>query len=150
MASAKRKGTAFAPLLTVAFLAVPPVSANEGVGYKVRPSVSDDPVTTLGLSDTVGQGETNRHQFYVGSEVAYLEMYLNWGSTSDSLALTIYTPSGSTIGTFRDSSDGMTDGKIHIDIDPDGNYVDQETWTLDVYGEKVSSERSYTLNLYQH
>ena len=77
-------------------------------------------------------------------------MYLNWGSTSDSLALTIYTPSGSTIGTFRDSSDGMTDGKIHIDIDPDGNYVDQGTWTLDVYGEKVSSERSYTLNLYQH
>ncbi|MDN5340699.1 MAG: hypothetical protein PWQ30_1808 [Euryarchaeota archaeon] len=107
-------------------------------------------MTTLGLSDTVGQGETNRHQFYVGSEVAYLEIYLNWGSTSDSLALTIYTPSGSKIGTFRDSSDGMMDGKIHIDIDPDGNYVDRGTWTLDVYGEKVSSERSYTLNLYQY
>lgn len=44
----------------------------------------------------------------------------------------------------------MMDGKIHIDIDPDGNYVDRGTWTLDVYGEKVSSERSYTLNLYQY
>ena len=150
MASAKRKYVVFVLLLAVAFLAVPPVSANEGVGYTVRPSTSDDPVTTLGLSDTVGQGETNRHQFYVGSEVAYLEIYLNWGSTSDSLALTIYAPSGSRIGTFRDSSDGMMDGKIHIDIDPDGNYVDQGTWTLDVYGEKVSSERSYTLNLYQY
>jgi hypothetical protein len=150
MASAKRKGTAFAPLLVVAFLAVSPASANEGVGYTVRPSVSDDPVTILGLSDTVGQGETNRHQFYVGSGVAYLEVYLDWGSASDSLRLTIYAPSGSKIGTFRDSSDGMMDGKIHIDIDPDGSYVDQGTWTFDVYGERVSSERSYTLNLYQH
>ncbi|MGB4623804.1 MAG: hypothetical protein WBH88_09270 [Candidatus Methanoculleus thermohydrogenotrophicum] len=42
----------FVLLLAVAFLAVPPVSANEGVGYTVRTSVSDDPVTTPGLSDT--------------------------------------------------------------------------------------------------
>ena len=150
MGSAKRKYGAFVLLLVVAFLAVLPRVGKGGCRVHDSSFTSDDPMTTLGLSDTVDEGETNRHQFYVGSEVAYLEMYLNWGSTSDSLALTIYTPSGSTIGTFRDSSDGMMDGKIHIDIDPDGNYVDQETWTLDVYGEKVSSERSYTLNLYQH
>lgn len=141
---------AFALLLVVAFLAVPPVSAKEDVGYTIRPSTSGDPVTTLRLSDSIGQGETNRHQFYVGSEVAYLEVYLNWGSTSDSLALTIYAPSGSEIDTFRDNADGVVDGKIHIDIDPDSGYVSQGTWSIDVYGEKVSSQRSYTLNLYQH
>jgi hypothetical protein len=65
MTSAKRRHTAFALLLAVAFLAMPPVSANEGVGYTVRPSASDDPVTTLGLSDTVGQSETDKHQFYL-------------------------------------------------------------------------------------
>ena len=140
----------FALLLVVAFLAVPPVSAGEGDGYTVRPSTSDDPVTTLRLSDSVGPDETNRHQFYVGSGVAYLEVYLNWGSTSDSLTLTIYTPSGSKIGTFRDNADGTTDGKIHIDIDQDSGNVSQGTWTFDVYGEKVSSQRNYTFNLYQH
>jgi len=140
----------FALLLVVAFLAVPPVSAREGDGYTVRPSTSDDPVTTLRLSDTISQGETNRHQFYVGSGVAYLEVYLNWGSISDSLTLTIYTPSGSKIGTFRDNADGTTDGKIHIDIDQDSGNVSQGTWTFDVYGEKVSSQRNYTFNLYQH
>jgi hypothetical protein len=150
MASAKRKYMAFALLLVVAFLAVPPVSAGEGDGYTVRPSTSDDPVTTLRLSDSVGQDETNRHQFYVGSGVAYLEVYLNWGSTSDSLTLTIYAPSGSKIGTFRDNADEIVDGKIHIDIDPDSSYVDQGTWAFDVYGEQVSSQRSYSLNLYQH
>jgi len=92
-----------------------------------------------------------RHaQFYLGSGVEHLEVYLNWGSTSDSLALTIYAPSGSRIGTFRDSSDGMMDGKIHIDIDPDGGYVSQGTWTFDEYDEKVSSQRNYTLNLYPY
>ena len=141
---------AFVLLLVVAFLAVPPVSATEGDGYTIRPSTSDDPVTTLRLSDTVSQGETNRHQFYVGSGVAYLEVYLNWGSTSDSLALTVYAPSGSKIGTFRDNADGAVNGKIHIDIDPDSGYISQGTWTFDVYGERVSSQRNYTLNLYQH
>ncbi|MGB4280283.1 MAG: peptidase [Methanoculleus sp.] len=150
MASAKRKCMAFALLLVVAFLAVPPVAATEGDGYTVRPSGSDDLVTTLRLSDSIGQGETNRHQFYVGSGVAYLEVYLNWGSTSDSLALTIYAPSGSKIGTFHDNADGVVDGKIHIDIDPDSSYVSQGTWAFDVYGEKVSSERSYTFNVYPY
>ncbi len=140
----------FALLLVIAFLAVPPVSGKEDVGYTIRPSTSDDPVTTLRLSSSIGQGETNRHQFYVGSGVRYLEVYLDWGSASDSLRLTIYAPSGSKIGTFRDNADGAVDGKIHIDIDPDSNYVSPGTWTFDVYGEKVSSQRTYSLNLYQH
>jgi hypothetical protein len=150
MASAMSKCVTLALLLVVAFLAVPPAAATEGGGYTVRPSTSDDPVTTQGISDSIEQGETNKHQFYVEDGVACLEVYLDWGSTSDSLTLTVYAPSGSKIGTFRDSSDGMTDGKIHIDIDPDGNHVDQGTWTFDVYGEKISSQRNYTLALYQH
>lgn len=143
---------AFVLLLVVAFLAVPPVSAKEDIEYTVRPSISDDPVTTLRLSDSIGQGETNRHQFYIGSKVAYLEVYLDWGPSpnSDSLALTVYTPSWKNLGTLRDSIDGQTNDRIHIDIDPDSSYVDQGTWTFDVYGEQVSSQRSYTLSVYQH
>ncbi|BBL69214.1 hypothetical protein MchiMG62_23950 [Methanoculleus chikugoensis] len=79
-------------------------------------------------------------------------MYLDWGPSPnpDSLALTIYTPSWRNLGTLRDIIDGQTNDMIHIDIDPNGDYVDRGTWTFDVYGEQVSSRRSYTLNVYQH
>lgn len=141
---------AFAMLLVVAFLAVPSASAKDGAGYNVRPSVSDAPEVVLKLADTIDQGENDRHQFYVGSRVAYLEVYLAWNSASDALALTVYSPSWSCIGTYHDNDDGIEDGKIHIDIIPDSDNVDQGTWTFDVYGEKVSSPRTYSFNLYEH
>lgn len=152
MASAKKKCMAFALLLVVAFLAVPPVSATEDTEYTICPSASDDPVTTLRLSDSIGQGETNRHQFNIGSEVKHLEVYLDWGPSPnpDSLALTVYTPSWKNLGMLHDSIDGQTNDRIHIDIVPDSSYVDRGIWTFDVYGEQVSSQRSYTLNIYQH
>ncbi|MDK2975104.1 MAG: hypothetical protein PWP08_1475 [Methanofollis sp.] len=140
----------FALLLVVAFLAVPPVSAKDGAGYTVRPSVSDAPEVVQRLADTIAQGETDRHQFYVGSGVAYLEVYLAWHSTSDALALTVYSPSWSCIGTYHDNDDGIEDGNIHIDIVPDSSPVEQGTWTFNVYGEKVSSPRTYSFNLYEH
>lgn len=150
MAPKRRIYVVFALLLVVAFLAVPPVSAKDSSGYTVRPSASDTPVVIQRLADTIDQGETDRHQFDVGSGVAYLEVYLSWYSTSDALALTVYSPSWSCIGTYHDSDDGTEDGKIHIDIVPDSNYVDQGTWTFDVYGESVSSSRTYSFNLYEH
>ncbi len=80
----------------------------------------------------------------------FLEVDLNWGDTSDSLTLTIYTPSGSKLGTYRDSSDGSTNGRIHLNIDPSQGYVQQGTWKFNVYGESVSGTEDYTFNVYQH
>ncbi len=140
----------FALLLVVAFLAVPPVSAKDDAGYTVCPSVFDAPEMIQRLADTIEQGETNRHQFYVESGAECLEVHLNWYSTSESLALTLYAPSWSEIGTYHDNDDGVKDGKIHIDIVPDSSHVDQGIWTFDVYGDRVSSQRTYNLNLYQH
>ena len=80
----------------------------------------------------------------------YLEVDLNWGDTSDSLTLSIYTPSGSNLGTYRDNYDESVNGMIRLNIDPSQGYVQQGTWSFKVYGESVSGTQSYTFNVYQH
>ncbi|WP_460006798.1 peptidase [Methanogenium cariaci] len=136
-------------ILLIAVIFVPTVSAKENVAYKedaaysISPSIYKEPNIATKLMDTISQGETNRHSVYVGSGIETLEVYLNWDSASDSLSLTIYTPSGTNIGTLYDNSDGQTDGKIHIDITPGGGYVESGAWSFDVYGEQVASSRSY-------
>lgn len=128
----------------------PVLSAKEKTTYTVGPSIYKEPNLATKLVDTISQGETNRHSVSVGSRVNSLEVYLNWYTTSDALSLTIYTPSWTNIGTFYDSDDGQTDGKIHIDISPGGSYVDSGTWSFDVYGYQVSSSRSYQFTVEQH
>ncbi len=59
-----------------------------------------------------------------------------------------YVLPGSRPATFRDDSDGKTNNRIDIDIDPDSNYVEPGTRTSDVYGERVPFQRPYTLNFY--
>ncbi len=56
----------------------------------------------------------------------------------------------STTGTLRGSADECGNGNIHGEIVSDGGYADQGTWTFDVYGERVSSQRTYSLIHYQH
>ncbi len=130
---------------------IPAVSADNTSGYKVRPSVGNaSGGSPLTVTDSVKQGETKRHQFNIGSGVRWLEVNLDWTSSSDSLTLTIYTPSWVKVGTYHDADDGVIDGKIHIDIVPNSGYVQQGVWTFDVYGERVATQRTYNLNVYQH
>ena len=137
-------------ILLISVILVPIVSAKEDVAYSISPSIYKEPNVATRLVDTISQDETNRHSFSVGSGVKTIEVYLNWYSTSDSLSLTVYTPSGTNIGTFYDNSDGWTDGKIHIDITPGGGYVESGTWYFDVYGERVASSRSYQFTAEGH
>ena len=122
----------------------------EEVAYSISPSIYKEPNIATKLVDTISQDETNRHSSYVGSGVTTIEVYLDWNSSSDSLSLTVYTPSRTNIGTFYDNSDGWTDGKIHIDITPGGGYVESGSWSFDVYGEQVASSRSYQFTVENH
>ena len=83
----------------------------------------------------------------VDSGVNYLEVGLNWGDPSDSLTLSIFTPSGSNLGTYHDS---FGNGMIHININPSQGFVEEGTWKFKVYGESVSGVEDYTFNVYQH
>ena len=136
--------------LVVALLAAPTVSAEKTKEYTVRPFSGNVSEITISVTDSVEQGETNRHSFYVGNGVNWLEVYHNWRDSSDSLTLTIYTPKGVKIGTFHDIDDGVMDGKIHIGIIPDNGYVESGVWVFDVYGESVATQRTYDLNVFPH
>lgn len=129
--------------------------ASAGNDYVVSPSTEDSadtedsnisPLSTQYIS----QGQTITHYVSVGSGINYLEVDLNWGDTSDSLTLSVSTPSGSNVGTYRDNSDGSVNGRIHLNIDPSQGYVAQGTWKFKVYGESVSGTEDYTFNVALH
>lgn len=111
---------------------------------------TENSVSSLRSTQYISQGQTITHNVNVGSGVDYLEVDLNWGDTSDSLTLSIYTPSGSKIGTYRDNYDGSVNGRIRLNIDPSQGYVVQGTWIFKVYGESVSGTEDYTFNVAQH
>ncbi|MDI9395282.1 MAG: hypothetical protein QM426_07630 [Euryarchaeota archaeon] len=110
---------------------------------------TENSVYSLRSTQYITQGQTINHNVNVGSGVSYLEVDLNWGDTSDSLTLSIYTPTGSKVGTYRDSSDGSTNGRICFKIYSSQGYVQQGTWKFKVYGESVSGTEDYTFNVYQ-
>lgn len=133
--------------MVVALLAAPAVSATE---YIVRPSKGDAPPPVIDIYDSITQGQTKTYATNVGTGVNWLEVDLNWGNQANSLSLTIYKPSGSSIGTYYDSSDGVIDGRIHIDIVPGQGYVESGQWKYKVYGVSVVGTEDYTFNVYQH
>ena len=102
------------------------------------------------LTQYIRQGQTITNNVKVGSGVEYLEVDLNWGDKSDSLALSIYTPSGRKVGTYRDKSDRKVDGRIHFRMDPSYGCVDRGTWKFKVCGESISGIEGYTFGVYQH
>ena len=116
--------------------------------YKVTPikdddkdNVSDD-VQAKTTYDTITQGETNWHSEYVGYYTTTFDVDLNWGDSSDSLKLTIYTPDGYTLGPYYDSADGTTDGRIHLRI-RNSNGIAIGTWNHRVYGYSVAGTEDY-------
>jgi len=96
----------FIILATLLFLSATIATAAENLderepssNYIVTPShdtesgIVDTDIGILTVSDSVSQGETNLHGKYVGSGLTLLAVYLNWGDSTDSLRLKIYTPS---------------------------------------------------------
>jgi hypothetical protein len=134
--------------MVAALLAVPAVSAKEG--YTVRNSTEETPPVSILVYDSIIQGQTKTYTSNVGTGVNYLEVDLNWGDTADSISLTIYTPGGSSLGTFYDNDDGVIDGRIHLDIIPDQGYVESGQWKFEVYGVSVIGTEDYNFNVAQH
>jgi hypothetical protein len=125
-------------------------SLSTGSLSTANPLSSGGPGSTLLSASYITQGKTAYYNAYVGSGVNWIELDLNWGDKSDSLTLGIYTPSGSKVGTYSDSSDGIINGRIHVNVDPSQGYVAQGNWKLSVYGSRVSGQEDYTLSVARH
>ena len=156
--------------IIIGLMAIPAVSAEKeysenlkdkvildstGQDYIVSPWIENsfdtrNSISPLRSTQSISQGQTITHYMSVGSGVNYLEVDLNWGDTSDSLTLSVYTPSGSKLGTYHDSYDGSTNGRIRLNINPSQGYVQQGTWKFKVYGESVSGTQSYTFGVALH
>lgn len=130
-----------------AALLAPAVSAKiieEKDGYVVS-TIDEDTrcadIARLSVS-TITQGQRDYYSTYVPSGKTSFSHYLSWGSVSNSLALTIGTPSG-ILGTYYDSSDGSTDGRINLRITRAGGLA-PGTWPSSVYGHRVSGTETYS------
>ena len=91
--------------------------------------------------DSVRQGETDWFYEYISS--SSFDVYLIWNNPSNSLTLTLYSPDGSVYGPFRDSSDGVVDGKIALTVEN----AERGVWYFRVYGERVSGVQHYSLTV---
>lgn len=160
----------FVLCIIVGLIALPMVSAKEEYAvnssvkgtfvpdqkyYIVRPWIEnssnvENSVLSMRSIWYISQEQTITHKINVVSGVDYLEVYLDWGDTSDSLRLQIYTPSGNNVGTYHDDFDGSINGMIHLRIDPSQGHVEEGTWKFKAYGESVSGTEDYTFNVYQY
>ncbi|HPS89060.1 MAG TPA: hypothetical protein PLC35_03670 [Methanosarcina vacuolata] len=147
----------FITLITLLFLSVTTATASENVenaetssSYIVAPSSNtefgliDTDAGILTVYDTIRQGETNLHGKYVGTGLTLLVVDLNWGDSTDSLRLKIYTPSGSVLGPYYDSADGSVNGRIRLNIQ-NSNGIESGTWKYEVYGYRVTGTEDYTI-----
>ncbi|WP_243683827.1 hypothetical protein [Methanosarcina barkeri] len=71
-------------------------------------------------------------------------MDLNWGDSTDSLRLRIYTPSGSLLGSYYDNADGAVNGRTRLYI-KNANGIEAGTWKYQVYGYRVAGKEGYTI-----
>ncbi len=117
----------------------------EDLGYTIIPAKSsDNEVAVRTVYDTITQGEVNWHGKTVSTYIQSLNVDLNWGDSSNSLRLSIYDPSNHCIGTFYDSDDGKTDGRINLYI-RNSSGIEQGTWRYMVYGYSVSETEDYSI-----
>ncbi|MCZ0860996.1 hypothetical protein O0S10_07125 [Methanocorpusculum sp. MG] len=96
------------------------------------------------ITDTISQGETNRHT-YTPVSGQKLEVSLTWDRTSSGsdLDLYIYPPNSDPIK-MQDEIDGRTDGKISLRTSLAAADLNR-LWIFDVTGARVSGTQSYTL-----
>jgi len=144
-------------LATLLFLPVTAAATTENVdkeeissNYIVTPALDTEIWTVkedIGIRtvyDTIKQGETNLHGKKVSSSLTLLIVNLNWGDSTDSLRLKIYTPGGSVLGPYYDNADGVINGKIHLNIqNPNG--IETGIWKYQIYGYRVAGTEDYTI-----
>lgn len=111
---------------------------------KIKEVLQDGVIDIKTSSGTITQEETNWHSEYIGYSTKDLYVDLNWGDSSDSLKLTIYTPDNQILGPFYDSADGRIDGRIYLHIH-NSNGIATGTWNHRVYGYSVSGTETYTI-----
>lgn len=96
------------------------------------------------VSDTITQGETDWISTEISGYYTQLHIDLNWGDSSDSLRLKVYSPDYHTFGYYYDNFDGYYDGRIQLNIN-NNDGIAEGTWWYEVYGYDVDGVEDYSI-----
>jgi hypothetical protein len=99
-------------------------------------------ISPMATTYSITQGEIDWYSVDVPRDKQKLSVRLDWGDTSDTIALTIYDHT-TAVGTYYDSDDGKTDGCICLSISR-STPLTPGTWYFRVYGEEVEGTEDYT------
>lgn len=102
-----------------------------------------DSVSIQSQTYTISQNGIQWFSVDVPMGTTKIALKLDWGDTSDVLALTVYDPLSS-VGTYYDSDDGITDGCTCISLSQSFGILPGE-WYLRVVGEDVEGTEDYTM-----
>ena len=100
-------------------------------------------------SQTITQGETDWFSVNVDGDYTRLTAILDWGDSSDSLRLKVYSPDYNIFGPFYDNYDGSINGRMGVNIDNDDGIAEGD-WYFEVYGDSVTGTEGYTINMYSY
>jgi hypothetical protein len=114
-------------------------------GYLITISkVSPDMMFAMSGWYSISQGQYMWHGTNINYYTESRQTYLYWGNPSNSLRLRIFSPEGHVFGPFYDSSDGIVNGAILVQISRPGG-IAQGTWVDEVYGYRVTGVQSYNI-----
>jgi hypothetical protein len=91
---------------------------------------------------SIRQGETNYHSNYVGPGKTSITYDVGWGDSDNDLGLQVITPDGSYLGYYHDSFDGITDGRVYLQISNSGG-LETGYWKGRTHGYSVSGTEYY-------
>ncbi len=102
------------------------------------------PMTSI--QNYISQGQTQWASGDINGYCPSFNVDLDWGTTSNSLSLTIYMPNGYVLGPYYDNCDGKLDGNIPVTISQSGGVPDG-TYYFKIYGSQVTGSQWYQFNL---
>lgn len=137
-------------LVSIAF--IPAASASSDKEVTPLPAVDTSTIESLKdagiLATAIRQGQTHTYSTTINNpDRHYFRVDLHWTPTSDSLRLTITSPTGEVFGPWTDSSDGSLDGRIQKIIQKPAGLA-TGAWTSKVYGQTVAGTANYLYGIY--
>jgi hypothetical protein len=136
-------------LMVMALFALPVGAQESDTDIIVAPASGTTPGGNNAI-DTIGsvvQGETDYYyQDIPGVPRVWTD--LNWGVSSNSLTLKVITSEGTVLGPYRDSADGVTDGRIYLSFTKGSGNFAAGKWKFEVYGESVTGSQTYSFDIW--
>lgn len=140
-------------ILLVSIVFIPAASASSDKEVTPLPAVDTSTIESLKdagiLATAIRQGQTHTYSTTISNyNRHYFKAVLRWTPTSDSLRLTITSPTGQVYGPYYDATvDGSNNGNITTTIQSPAGLA-TGTWTSRVYGQSVASTANYLYGIY--